>query len=380
MRVLHVLAERGYSGGEHQLRAVIEDLARRGHENHMILNPTARFEATAREFGAQLHFVRMRNDADVFASARIRRLFRAVDPDLIHFACSRSHKLGAHASIRMRGLAPRVVTRRMDYPLGSSRYRKWLYGTAVQAVVAVSRGVAREVLATGAEEASVHVIHDGVDAPHLAELRASKLRDAERARLSIREGTLAGLTTASLHRRKGHDVLLRALAELRDRFGGDSAERLVWIVAGDGPEGETLEALADSLGLLDADAAVSVRFVGKVAVDAVLAAADLFALPSRKEGLGVALLEAMASGLPVVASAVGGMLDAVSADSGLLVSVEDSVELARAIDRLRRDPGLREEFGGNARARVASKFSIDEMCRKTVALYAKLTQGAFGSA
>lgn len=388
MRILHVLAERGYSGGEHQLRAVLEALARGGHESLAILNPGARFAQTCGELGVRVHELRMRNDADVFAASKLRRLYKHFDADLIHFACSRSHKIGAHASIRMRGLAPRIATRRMDYALGRSRYRRWLYGSAVQGVVAVSSGVAREVLATGADPGRVHVIHDGVDYPRLSGLRASELRAEQREELGVESACIVGLTTASLHRRKGHDVLLRALARLSSAVPSANS-KLVWLFAGDGPEREALEAQAERDGLLyrpqpgggREDAAshgdhVSVRFLGRCAVEPLLAAADVFALPSRKEGLGVALLEAMACGLPVVASSVGGILDAVSEGSGVLFDVEDDLALSSEIATLCSDADLRMRLGEAARARVADKFTIEGMCRDTIALYAQVIEEA----
>ena len=343
---------------------MLRHLAGEGHESVLALNPEAKFKPHALDLGLAVHEVRMRNDVDLRATARLRRLFREVAPDLIHLACSRSHKLGAHASIGLSGCAPKVTTRRMDYSLPRSRYRRWLYGRAMAAVIVVSRGVRDAVLRIGVEPERVCLIFDGVDADGLA--LVSEGRVAARAELGLDDATLCGVTTASLHERKGIDVLIQALGTLE--AVGDT--RLVWICAGEGPERAALQRAAQAL-----PAHVEVRFPGQVPdVRPLLAAADLFALPSRKEGLGVALLEAMAVGLPVVASGVGGIMDAVEPDvSGLLVRPADAGALATAIDRLRQDAQLRQRLGGAASTRVQQRFSVRDMCIQTEQLYRRLS-------
>ena len=102
----------------------------------------------------------------------------------------------------------------------------------------------------------------------------------------------------------------------------------------------------------------------------ILAALDLFVMPSLAEGLGVAALEAMACGLPVVASAVGGLRDLVTdGATGLLVPPADPVALAKAINKLASEPKLRAAMGAAGRIRVADHFSLAAMAQRTLALY-----------
>lgn len=366
MRVLHILSERGFSGGEHQLLHVLRHLEACGHHSTLVLNPGAAFRPSVDALGVEVRELRMRNDADVAAVIGLRRLVKRLQPDLLHFACSRSHKLGAHATVRLEARPPRVVTRRMDYPLGRSRYRRWLYARAVEAVVCVSESVRSEVLATGVSADRVHVIHDGVDVDALGAWRGDERRRAARAELDVGTADLVGVTAASLHRRKGHDVLLDALGRVELPAG---ASRLVWIVAGQGPERAALEQRASGL-----PPRVEVRFVGQVAsVESLLAAADVFCLPSRKEGLGVALLEAMAVGLAVVGSSVGGMKEAIEPlESGVAVPPGDPAALAGALTRVFCDPVWAKELGEHARQRVCADFSVKTMCERTEAVYAGL--------
>jgi glycosyltransferase involved in cell wall biosynthesis len=165
---------------------------------------------------------------------------------------------------------------------------------------------------------------------------------------------------ASLHERKGHAVLLDALALLAAR----GVEPLC-LAAGTGPEGDALQDRARSLGITG-----SVRWLGQVAdVRPVLAAADVVVMPSLAEGLGVAAIEAMAAGRPVVASAVGGLPELITDDvQGLLVPPRDAGALATALERCLADPALRARLGAAGESRAAA-FSTAAMARGTVSVY-----------
>ncbi|MEZ5989790.1 MAG: glycosyltransferase family 4 protein [Planctomycetota bacterium] len=327
----------------------------------LVLRPGARFADLGRELGLPVRELPLRNGLDVGSAVRLRRLCRAEAPDLVQLGCSRSHKVWGLARLLGGGLPPAVVTRRMDYPLRRGRYRRWLYGRAVDAVVAVSEAVAREVRRWASSLASR-------SCPTASTRPSSSLapRRAEaRSELGVPDDAVLGVTLASLHRRKGLDVLLEALA----RVAVPEGRGLTWILAGEGPELEDLRRRAGR-----ARPQVDVRIPGRrMPAETLLAAADLFCLPSRREGLGVALLEAMAAGLPCVASRVGGMLEAIEDRvSGLHVDVDDVGALAGALGELVADEGLRARLGVAARARVAERHDIGRMCRDSEALYRRV--------
>ena len=154
--------------------------------------------------------------------------------------------------------------------------------------------------------------------------------------------------------------------------------RVAAIVAGDGSLRDALAAEIRRLGLAD-----TVRMVGHVDDPRpILWALDIFAMPSLSEGLGVALLEAMACGLSAVAARVGGIVDAVQdGRTGVLVAPGDANALARAIASLGADAGARIAMGAAARARAVERFSMASMARRTVELYrACLQTGASAKA
>jgi glycosyltransferase involved in cell wall biosynthesis len=152
-------------------------------------------------------------------------------------------------------------------------------------------------------------------------------------------------TPARLHPQKGHAVLLAAAAQVPEA---------TFVLAGDGPLRTELEQKARALGVAD-----RCVFLGyRPDVPALLAAADLVVLPSLFEGLPVSVLEAMAAQRPVVATAIGGTDEAITHDqTGLLVPAGDSIALATAIQRVRRDPALAQRLATAGRQRVEREFS-----------------------
>lgn len=371
MRILHVLAERGFSGGENQLLATLRYLQEQGHEQVLVLNVKGRFQDEVGRLGLAYHEIRFRNNYDPIAAFALRKHYRSLAPDLVHLACSRSHKTGAMAGVFGASLPPKVVTRRMDYPIRNTWFHRWIYRSAVDGVVAISQGVQEAILKIGVEPSTVHLINEGVETRRFGQLRTTEKRRAARQRLELQDDDIFGVTTASLHVRKAHDVLLRALAELQIPAG----KRLVWLFGGDGPERARLIQQAGQL-----PDRFEVRIPGQIDyVPDALSAADLFCLPSRYEGLGVALLEAVSTGVPCIASRVGGMREVLETGiSGLHVEVEDVAGLTASIQSLIDDPELAERLGAAGMQRAQDRFDVELMGQKTEALYRHLIDSRSG--
>ena len=229
------------------------------------------------------------------------------------------------------------------------------------AVVHVSESQGREAEALGlAPPGRTHVIVNGVD---VARLRArAEPRVAARAALGLAYDELGIGTIARLDPIKAIDVLLEAFARVaRAR----SPARL--IVIGDGPEAGRLRARARTLGLES-----RVRFTGSIADAArLLGGLDLYVSASRREGLSLAVLEAMGMGLPVVATRVAGHVDAVSDGlTGLLVAADQPTALADAVERLLGEPAAtRRSMGEAGRRRVEDHFGAERMVAETADLY-----------
>lgn len=233
-----------------------------------------------------------------------------------------------------------------------------LLAGAPDAVFAVSEQVRRHCIdVDGIEAARVQTVYNGLD---LAEWSSAD-REAKA------EGATLIATVGNIRRVKGHDVLVRAAALVAVKFPDAR-----FSVAGevlDADYFEELKGLVNELGLAE-----RFHFVGGVKdLRGHLARADIFVLPSRSEGFSNAIVEAMAAGLPVVATDVGGNAEAVMDEvTGFIVATEDASGLAAALLRLLAEPERAQAMGAAGKARAAEMFTTQAMMGRTVATYERL--------
>jgi glycosyltransferase involved in cell wall biosynthesis len=284
---------------------------------------------------------------------RLRVALRAERPAIVHahlswpLAC----RYGVLAAWLAR-VAP-VGTAQLYLEPGSVRQAR-LALRPLRRIIAVSAEVrARYVRELGIADERLAVVRNGIRVPPTVRAPDPALR----AELVRGRPDYVVLTPARLHPQKGHADLLQAAALIPDA---------TFVLAGDGPLRSELESRARELGV-----ASRCVFLGHRAdVPALLAAADLFVLPSHFEGLPVSVLEAMAAGRPVVATAIGGTDEAVShEESGLLVPPREPAALASAIRRLRADPVLARRLGAAGRQRVEREFSSEATAVQVMRIY-----------
>jgi glycosyltransferase involved in cell wall biosynthesis len=356
LTVAHVTGESGFSGGEVQVFLLMEGLRERGHRNVLLCPPDSASAREAARRGFEARCARTRNDASLPGALRLRGHLRDVRPDLAHLHSGRADWLGGLAAWQL-GI-PAITTRRMDRPVKRGPRARFIYRRAVRRAVAISPAVRERLIAGGVAPEATRVIASAVD-PDAVAPRAG--RSALRAEAQLAEETPCLLVLAALVARKGIDVLLDAMAPLAH----GAPQPVLWI-AGEGPERAALERHAAARGLGE-----RVRFLGRRSdVGDLLAACDIFVLPSRREGLGVAALEAMAAGRPVIASDVGGLGEAIAHEhTGLLVPREDPAALGAAIARLVGDPPLCKRLGDAGPAHVRKHYSAAAMVDAYEALY-----------
>lgn len=219
--------------------------------------------------------------------------------------------------------------------------------------LSISRAITREFLDCGVPPERVVAITNGIDGARFAPAAPGE-RAALRARLGLPAGFLC-VYTGKLNRGKGLELLLRAWQRLAARH-----RHLHLVLVGSGA-GQFLSCEEELRRFVrDHDLAASVTFTGAVGnVEDYLKAADLFVLPSDSESLGIALIEAMACGLPAIATRVGGIPDVVEDGiDGRLIEAGDEAGLAAAIEHLLADPAARAALARAARAKAEAGFSI----------------------
>jgi glycosyltransferase involved in cell wall biosynthesis len=227
-----------------------------------------------------------------------------------------------------------------------------LYFARVPArVFAVSDDLRRHMVQEGFSARRVGVIYNGIavgDAP------SADTRRRQRAALGVSDAVAVVGTIARLDPVKDLGTMLRAVADAR------RTRPIVALIVGDGAERVALEALAAQL-----DLTAHVRFLGhRDDARDWLAACDVFVNSSLSEGVSLTILEAMAAGLPVAATSVGGTPEVVTPECGRLVPARSPAELARAILDAVGSPDAAQRMGGAARARVCAHFTIERMVQQ----------------
>lgn len=308
------------------------------------------YEADRAEgLGIQVHVILREPGVDFSYVHKLRTWLRDVRAEVLHTHNSTALFYGALAGAAA-GVPVRIATEH-DGVFPRSRSAAYSNRVLVSRVLTHTVAVSEAVKnlwceSDGVSRDKVIVIPNGVP-------------DTRRPR-PPHSGCRVGMV-GRLSSEKGADVLLRALALLpRERYPD-----LKLVVVGDGPQRPELEQLIRSLGVEDRVEMMGTRHD----VPEILATLDIFALPSRREGLPLALLEAMAAGLPVVASAVGGVPEAINrAELGLLVPPEDPAALSRALARLADESEARAALGQAARERFEQNYELSKMIDRYEAL------------
>ncbi|MCA1635747.1 MAG: glycosyltransferase [Acidobacteria bacterium] len=335
MKILHVSSARLFGGGERHLVDLARGLAERGHDVYAALVPGSPLDAEMSSITPRgVVELPLRNALDLRSALRLARFVREREVEIVHAHVARDYPLAAIAA-RRSPLARLVVTRHVMFPL-SRAHRLALAN--VSRVVAVSEAVARSLRARGIFPAhKIRVVPNAVDVRRFQDARQRfelerRDRDSPGGRQTgfAAESTLRVGIVGELSEVKGQDVFIRAATLVSERFAG-TVEFV--IVGGEAsPAGErraALEKLVAQLGLNG-----RVTFTGHCEdVAGVLSSLDVFVSASRSESFGIALVEAMASGLAVVATATDGAREIIEDGlTGSLVPVADPNSLAQLGD------------------------------------------------
>ncbi len=229
--------------------------------------------------------------------------------------------------------------------------------TTADAVQAISSFLGAWAKKRGAHR--IEVIPNGVDAKRFARAFTADERARTAAAYGKKEGETWLVTTSRLVHKNAVDTVIRAVPQM--------PPEVAFVIAGIGPEEEALRTLADGLGVSE-----RVRFLGEVSqaeLPALLSACDLFTRPSRSEGMGISFIEAMAAGLPVIATRVGGIPDFLTeGETGWTVDVDAPQQIADAARRIMGDPARTSGIIGRAKAMALRDYDWDLVAKRMRAL------------
>jgi len=365
LRVLHLITRLPVGGAERMLVDIARGLdPRRFASIVCCIQDRGELAAQLDAAGIPVHALeRMRSKRfDWGAIGALARLMRAERIDIVHSHLYHANLYGRLAARLAR--VPAVATVHNTYTrhkLHRELLNRWLARGSAR-VIAVSEDVRRDLMERDRIPAGkIAVVHNGID---VGRIETALTRQAARERLGLAEDTIALGCVARLEEQKGHRFLLEALRTLNDPARG--AARFRALLVGDGRLRAQLEQRAAALGV-----AGWTQFLGtRHDVAEILKALDICVMPSLWEGLSVAMLEAMAAGLPLVISDVSGVAQVVGDDAyGVKVPPGDPGALARAIAGLADDPARRRALGAAARGRVLERFSARAMLDTLQRLY-----------
>ncbi len=357
--ITHVEWGRHWSGGTNQVLLLMLGLREKGVQGQLVCATKSAIAQRAADQQIPIFPFPLRGEQDLPTWLRFARFLKHPS-SLIPYPSSLLHVHSRRGALPTLLIArwlrlPTVLHWRVAAPLRLPVHH------LADAVIAISEATAIQAQRARMPPEQVFLVRSAVDTDAFAPVGNAHLQAKQQWGLGAEAFVVA--TTGRLAAGKGHDGLLRAVALL------SPPERPVVLLAGDGSERTRLQQLAGDLRIAE-----SVRFLGfQKDVRPVLWAADAFVhVPTHfPEGVSVAVLEAMASGLPVIASKVGGIPEVVrDGETGLLVPPGDATVLAEALRHLRTDPSLRRRLGEGAQAYVRRHCSVQVLVERTLQVYA----------
>lgn len=363
MKILHLITELELGGAERLLTTMLPRFDRaRFDVSVAYLYGDAPLRAELEKNGVRVIKLDTKGKLDVAGFSRLAQLLRDERIDILHTHLIQADLLGFFAA-RRAGVPVIVSTKHNTHYFRS--HGMWLpkldafVNRRLSRIIAVSEAVKQFYVQTqklGADH--IEVIHNGIDLDQFCD--ASPIAKSE---LGVDDSDLLVCSVGSLTQKKGHSVLLQAWPDI-----SKACPRARLLLVGDGPLRSELEQRAHALG-----SGERVRFLGRRQdVPSILATADLFVLPSLWEGFGIAVVEAMAAGVAVVASDVDGVREIVRHErDGLLVPSGEPGKLADAVVSLLGAPNRAKALSEEGRRR-ADEFSIQQTVERLQKLYERL--------
>ncbi|UFJ39155.1 glycosyltransferase [Brevibacillus humidisoli] len=374
-RVLHVIGGGEFGGAEQHILNLLSSVPGDEIEAQVVCFYDSVFAGKLREAGIPVVALSQYGRFDVRLLGGLSQVIRKYQPDIVHSHGVKANLFARLASIRK---VPAILTTvhsylRYDYVHPLAFLIVSILEKATRPLndyyIAVSAAIRNILHKEGIQDEKISLIYNGIQ---IAPFRQTEQRDTDRARLLSEWGlppdTLVYGTVARFVPVKGLTYMIEAFAETAKRLAPAPCHL---VMVGDGPERQLLEETAQRLGVGD-----QVVFTGfRNDIPACLHAFDTFVMSSLHEGLAYTILEAVASEVPVVATAVGGIKEFVDdEETGLLVPSASVSELAQAMLRFAEDPALRARLSAAAFRKLLQSYTIEQMTAQTVDLYHSLAK------
>ncbi|MDA8235325.1 MAG: glycosyltransferase [Clostridia bacterium] len=368
IKVLHVIGGGEIGGAEIHILHLLKNLDRQIFDIRLCCLFPRPFAQAAEEAGIPVDVINMKNKFNLLAVARMIKIIKERRIDIVHTHGVRANLVG-RLGAKLAGVKHIVTTvhsiLEQDYPAPLARFAnkvmEKLTEGYVERFVTVSDLLKKDLQTKGINPDKVVTIYNGINPE---DFQSDRVATDVRGRFRIPvEVPVVGII-ARMHPVKGHGVFLQAAKEVLTQL-----PQACFLIVGSGFHRPWVEAEAERLGLRK-----NVIFTGFMDdIPGVLAALDVLVISSLSEGFGLTAVEAMAMGVPVVATRVGGLPEIIThKENGLLVPAGDAGKMAKEILWLLENPVAGEAMAQKGRATVAEKFTVQGMAQQTQALYAGL--------
>lgn len=398
VKILYLITKSNFGGAQRYVYDLATEMKKRGHDvvvgfglpaqaggNGPLAQKLA--EASVRTIAIE----ELERDVNLLADfktfLRLLDIFAAEQPDIIHLNSSKMGGLGALAArlwnawnwifkfFGRGGHTARIIFTGHGWAFNEERtdFQRFLIGCAhwltiqlAHQTIAVSRKTREQVGALPFSWHKLTVIYNGMGfVTTLSREEALSIILGDKKGVFLSDAPLIVGTLAELHKNKGLSYAIEGIAQLKKQID----TKVVFLIVGEGEEHSRLETDIARLGLSGSVFLAGHRENAMV----LLSAFDIFLFPSITEAFPYAILEAGKVGLPIIATAVGGIPEVIDdMESGVLIQSKNPGEVARALSYLIKYPERRRELGNAIAKRIADRFNVETMVNKTLALYEKL--------
>lgn len=358
MKILHINTEKTWRGGEQQTLYLLQGLKDQNITSHLLCQPDSPIAHRAKNEGIELIALPMHGEVDLAASYRLRNLIKKNNYNIIHSHTSHAHTLVYFASLGMR--AKRLVTRRVDFSIFRHSFLHLSgikYRYMADFYIAISHKIKDVLVEDGISDERIFVVHSGINPYRFDTVQKDHLI----SEFNIQAHQKVVINVAHLAGHKGQKYLVRAIPFVLEKL-----PFVRFFIIGAGELMDELQALADSLGLKQ-----ELIFAGfRQDVGAFYQLADLFVMSSVQEGLGTAVLDALAMGKPVVATQSGGIPEIITdGQTGRLVPPANPEALAEGIIEMLTHNERAQRLANRGQEMVRQKFSVEAMVARNIEVY-----------
>lgn len=358
LKILQISSASSFGGGERYLADLTNALVDRGHELYVAVRPHSPIPRHLQLSANRIFTLPLRNALDVRSAHELERFVRRNGIEIVHAHMARDYSLASYAA-RRNSKTKFIATRHVLFQL--NRLHRHTLARATR-VIAVSNAVAHELRASDVvNEKQIAVIPNGIDVERFSRARASFDRVQFLRSMGFPVDCLLVGSIGELRTLKRHDDFIRAAAIVAARF-----PETRFVLAGIGEVQKQLEALVNELGLSE-----RFYFLGWLDdAEKLLCAMDVFVSASETESFGLAIVEAMAAGTAVVATATEGAREVIdNGNTGVLVPIGNVEHMARSVIDLLSDPEKRRAIATQSVKSAAKNFSLTRMVDEVLTAY-----------